>query len=501
MGPTSIPLLSSNPQEQRVLIVSFLTMGQSQRAMAWPIGPYETVMAAILLATIPLQRLLTRDEPEMRVGLRELGNEIREKGYKWHISLYVVMYLFKAFVDQHNEAIKPRVGGFTHVIHGIEGEVTLWAQQTFENSLLTEALSFHYLFVYLFLIWFSPMYYILCKDEVMADKAVLNYFVIYVLAVPFYLFFNVEVTSSFIPEMKALMYHDEWRLFFFTEVDPFDNGVPSLHVGIPIGLLIINRLHVRDLGISIGEWRHREFDLFVAANVPIYLFSIQYLGIHWISDVVPGVFLAIICALFSHRIQPILRSIPENGWKSALPQKEVANLSIAFAVIGTAILGLVVIDGPGTEEGNPTMRMGPGDVNLDVIEVHTFWDPARVSVVNVGEEPLEVLIIHRDEVEEHANGGVIEWGSLPLSGNAVTLGAGDSLEKEVMTPSIFDGHFVILSHQGEDGVGEARVTIEYVDDELIFSALAMSAVSFAIMGWVVGGSLRFIGSNSQRSHL
>jgi len=75
------------------------------------------------------------------------------------------------------------------------------------------------------------------------------------------------------------------------------------------------------------------------------------------------------------------------------------------------------------------------------------------------------------------------------------------LEKEVMTPSIFDGHFVILSHQGEDGVGEARVTIEYVDDELIFSALAMSAVSFAIMGWVVGGSLRFIGSNSQRSHL
>ena len=92
MGPTSIPLLSSNPQEQRVLIVSFLTMGQSQRAMAWPIGPYETVMAAILLATIPLQRLLTRDEPEMRVGLRELGNEIRGKGYRWHISLYVVMY-------------------------------------------------------------------------------------------------------------------------------------------------------------------------------------------------------------------------------------------------------------------------------------------------------------------------------------------------------------------------------------------------------------------------
>ena len=59
------------------MIVRFLTMGLAQRVMAWPIGPYETVMAAILLATIPLHLLLTRDEPEMRVGLRDLGSEIR----------------------------------------------------------------------------------------------------------------------------------------------------------------------------------------------------------------------------------------------------------------------------------------------------------------------------------------------------------------------------------------------------------------------------------------
>ena len=39
-----------------------------------------------------------------------------------------------------------------------------------------------------------------------------NYFVVYVLAVPLYLFFNVEVTSSFIPGMDALLYHDSWYL-------------------------------------------------------------------------------------------------------------------------------------------------------------------------------------------------------------------------------------------------------------------------------------------------
>ena len=335
------------------------------------------------------------------------------------MSMFVVMYGFKAFMDQLNEAIKPRVGGFTHYVHGLEGGFTLWVQETFRNEVLSDVLSFHYLFVYLFLIWFSPMYYILCRDEVMADKAVLNYFIAYVLAVPLYLFFNVEVTSSFLPGMDALLYHRSWNLFFFTEADPLDNGFPSLHIGIPLGLLAINRLHVRDLGIGMKEWRHREFDLFVAANVPIYLFSIQYLGIHWISDVVPGAILAIICALFAHSMQPKLRSLRENGLSSLLPSKRVAYISTIFSLIGTLILLAVVVDGPGTDEDTPTMRVGPGDVNLDVIEVHSLWHPAEVGIKNVGDEDVDVLIIHRDAVEEHANGGVIDWKSLS-DGDAVS---------------------------------------------------------------------------------
>ncbi|RJU87244.1 MAG: hypothetical protein DWB89_02310 [Candidatus Poseidoniales archaeon] len=454
--------------------------------MEWPFGPYETVMGAILLMTIPLQRLLTRDEPGMRVPLAELLVEIREKGYKWHISIFVVMYGFKAFIDQHNEAIKPRVGGFTHYVHGLEGGFTLWVQETFRNEVLSDVLSFHYLFVYLFLIWFSPMYYILCRDEVMADKAVLNYFIAYVLAVPLYLFFNVEVTSSFLPGMDALLYHRSWNLFFFTEADPLDNGFPSLHIGIPLGLLAINRLHVRDLGIGMKEWRHREFDLFVAANVPIYLFSIQYLGIHWISDVVPGAILAIICALFAHSMQPKLRSLRENGLSSLLPSKRVAYISTIFSLIGTLILLAVVVDGPGTDEDTPTMRVGPGDVNLDVIEVHSLWHPAEVGIKNVGDEDVDVLIIHRDAVEEHANGGVIDWKSLS-DGDVVSLKPGDSLDEQVETPSVYDGHFVLVTNQGNSGVGEVRITIEYVDGSLLWSAIISSIPSFAITGFVIGG--------------
>jgi len=462
-----------------------MTRGLSVVTMGWPIGPYETVMGVILLMTIPLQRLLTRDEPGMRVALADLLEEIREKGYKWHISVYLIMYGFKAFIDQHNEAIKPRVGGFTHYVHGLEGEVTLWVQESFRNDLLSDVLSFHYLFVYLFLIWFSPIYYILCRDEVMADKAVLNYFVIYVLAVPLYLFFNVEVTSSYIPEMDALMYHNSWNLFFFTEVDPLDNGIPSLHVGIPLGLLIINRLHVRDLEIDIGEWRHREFDLFIAANIPIYLFSIQYLGIHWISDVIPGAILATVCALFAHNIQPQLRGVRDNGWTSLIPSKRVTYTAVVFSMAGTLMLLAVIVDGPGTNDEAPTMRVGPGDVNLEVIEVHSLWHPADVEVSNVGGEAVEVLIIHRDAVENHAKDGEIDWTAFSEQ-EARLLGPGEILSKQVETPSVFDGHYVLVTHQGDSGIGEVRITIEYVDGGLLWSAILFSIPAFAVTGLVIG---------------
>ncbi|MAH98925.1 MAG: hypothetical protein CMA12_06230 [Euryarchaeota archaeon] len=453
--------------------------------MQWPFGPYETVMGAILLMTIPIQRILTRDEPEMRVPLIDLLGEIRSKGYKWHISVFLIMYGFKAFIDQHNEAIKPRVGGFTHYIHGFEGEITLWVQETFRNDFLSDLLSFHYLFVYLFLIWFSPIYYILSRDEVMADKAVMNYFVMYVLAVPLYLFFNIEVTSTYMPGMDAIMYHNSWNLFFFTEVDPLDNGFPSLHVGIPLGLLIINRLHVNDLGIKISQWRHREFDLFVAANIPIYLFSIQYLGIHWISDVIPGAIVAAICAIFTHNFQPRIRKISEIGWRSIFPKREEVAVAGFFSIIGTILLLVIIVDGPGTNEETPNMRFGPGDVNLDVIEVHSLWHSADIEIRNVGVEEVEVLVIHRDLVKAHAKNGKIDWSAFGME-DIRLLGPGEKMDFEVETPWVNDGHYVIATLEGDSGIGEVRVTAEYVDGDLLWTAILSSIPAFAITGYVLG---------------
>ena len=71
----------------------------------------------------------------------------------------------------------------------------------------------------------------------MADRISLTLLLTYLLALPFYLFFNVRVTGDYIPEMQTLGYHLTPEIqTWFTRIDPFTNGMPSLHIGIPFAI-------------------------------------------------------------------------------------------------------------------------------------------------------------------------------------------------------------------------------------------------------------------------
>ena len=332
----------------------------------------------------------------------------------------------------------------------------------------------------------------LIRDDIMAYKAALNYFVIYLLSVPLYLFFNVEVTSSYISGMDALLYHDSFTLAFFTDNDPMDNAIPSLHVGLPISLLIINRLHCRKLGIDFKDWRHKEFDYFVQFNVIIYLFSIQYLGIHWILDIIPGIILAIITSSFVHAVQPIVRARTENGWISLLPNRSQALSSILVLLICSTWLAVGVIDGSGTDEDEANMRFGTGDINLDTIEVHSLSDPVTVDVFNVGDNDVEVLLIKRDFVEVHAEKGIFYWDQFVSNGNLSILEVNSSLTFTIIPDSLFDVSIVLVrlsnsENLEDDSLGEVRIVSNYVDDELIFTGFLVSFPAFIITGIVIEG--------------
>ncbi len=438
-------------------------------------------MGLLLALTLPLHLIWTRKNPDYRVTPSELISEIKSKGYVWHISLYLAMFLFKAFTDYHNEPLKAMVGGFTHVVYSIEADLVFHIQERFRNGLVSEILSLHYLFAYLFIIWYPPMHYILSKDPDLADLAAMNYFVIYLLAVPFYLFFNVEVTSSFIPGVDALMYHDGWNIEFFTSNDPLDNGIPSLHVGLPISLLMIHRAYTRQRGIDISEWRHRGLDVFIMSNVAIYLFSILYLGIHWVSDVIPGLILAVICSRFCIYIQPILRG---GGMRGALKVMRQNTRPILVSITVGAILLMGTVEGPGTNPANPDFRMEGDDVRLEILEVHSLDQPVIITVENLGQVSVQALLADIENVEPHADRGIIDFDSVIPMGAYSMLRPGSTWTLEYTPESITENKVILFkAATTESGVAEVSLLNEYPDsDRLLFSGFLISMFSFVIAG-------------------
>ena len=165
-------------------------------------------------------------------------------------------------------------------------------------------------------------------------------------------------------------------------------------------------------------------------------------------------------------------------------------MAAVFTLLCTVALAMIAVDGAGSDEDIPNMRLGPEDVKIDTIEVHSLWDPVGVSILNIGESGVGVLILERSDVVPHVNRGDIDWdsilASLPEIENyqAATLPPGESWHTEVETPSIFDTHLILCYSPG-GGLGELRITMEYVDDELIWSAMLLSIPSFLIAGIVL----------------
>ena len=207
--------------------------------------------------------------------------------YWFHMAIVFSVYLWKDPLDQIDRALMASTRiEITPYIYAIEGDVVLWVQDAFQSEFLTVGLTHFYVMGYMTVIFSSFIYPIYADDRYMADRVSLTMFYVYILAVPFYLFLNVRVTGDVIPGMETLAYDltPEIRNWF-AGIDPFTNGMPSLHVGMPVAIWLAFIRWDDD-----GRWNR--FTNLLGVFILVTSFTIVYLGIHWIADILGGVIIA-----------------------------------------------------------------------------------------------------------------------------------------------------------------------------------------------------------------
>jgi hypothetical protein len=450
-------------------------------------SPWAVMMGMILILTPLICWVFTLNVKHTRTPLANIGQMIHDQRYYLHALGYLVIIKWKSITDDLNEPIKIVTGHWTELVHTIEGDTVLHLQNAFAHPALTAFLNFHYLFIYLFLIYVTTVFYAYVGERDLTDKVTLNYLLIYALAVPYYLFLNVEVTSSWIPGMEALLYHDSMYSTFYASHDPLDNAVPSLHIAIPFGIILLNVLHVRQQGRRIREWEHRRYHYFVVGNTIVFAFTILYLGIHWITDIPLGMLIGGTGALFIHYLQPRLRN-DHGGWFRGVSRAKVSRHVIvegSIALLLAALLAGATAHQVDTADDRVDYRLGPGDTVHDIVQRFDVGEQVEVGIVNLdSDSPVHVALRIAEEAEPAFEAGYVNWEAIEASGSVITVEPGARVDLIVDQPKVW---WLVLMHVDDDANSspvELQVTNHYGEAPMN-KAVLLSLPSLWMTGFVL----------------
>ncbi len=147
------------------------------------------------------------------------------------------------------------------------------------HSTVLYPLVYTYLVLHTFLLYFAP-FLVLVSDRQTFRLLSRSMMVIFLIALPFYLFFPITNVYTFfnIPSsMERIIPGVESQYYLFTTTN---NCFPSLHVGIPFLYTLVvlrsKRKNMKRLG---------KFMIFYSVLIS---FSVIFLAIHWITDAIGG---------------------------------------------------------------------------------------------------------------------------------------------------------------------------------------------------------------------
>ncbi|MCK4364923.1 MAG: inositol phosphorylceramide synthase [Thermoplasmatales archaeon] len=192
----------------------------------------------------------------------------------------VALHLFE--VNVVDPSVTEWVGhDFTNEIKGIEGDIVYQFSQNWIPALVYFFVIM-YTAVYPFTLWFSPFYFLQTDNKKAMKTFAYGLLLIYVIALPFYLFMPITNVYTYYNINSALETVIPSVESFFYSTTTQNNCLPSLHTAMTILV-----------AYSVSLTGNKKLTYFAYFTMISVIISVIYLSIHWITDVIAGALLAV----------------------------------------------------------------------------------------------------------------------------------------------------------------------------------------------------------------
>ena len=215
------------------------------------------------------------------------------------ITLYVFIQLREYITDYIG--ISRHLNYATYILM-IEGNAVSQIQN-FASPMLTYVSGAIYLLGFSFILTFTFILLIYTRNLKGLQEFAIAYTIIYILATPFHTFMPVKVTGHTLTGVDTLLYNISPIIeqgVRFGDMG-LNNCFPSMHAALSFMTMLV----------VFSRTDLKRYKAFIALMVLSIQFTILYLGIHWISDMVAGIILAFVGYSIATKYRKTILKLPQ----------------------------------------------------------------------------------------------------------------------------------------------------------------------------------------------